>query len=73
MARAGTKFFIKKNAIKTKDILKRKGIETKIVTTTKFHELFGKRRKAFLVKRVKKTRRKKNSGLATALKSASLS
>jgi len=53
MVRAGTKWFFKKNAVKAQKRLKNKGIETKIILTTKRNELEGKTKKAFLLKRKK--------------------
>ena len=51
MVRAGTKYFLKKNALKAKSILSNKGVSTRIVKTTKIKPLSGKKKKAFLVKR----------------------
>ena len=52
MVRSGTKFFKKRNALKAQKILRDKGIQTKIVKTTKINPLSEKRNFAYLIKRI---------------------
>ena len=51
--RSGTKWFTKTRAIIVKNHLKKQGIKTRIMKTTKINPLSGKKRPAYLIKRIK--------------------